>query len=114
MKPTVIQWKHYTLKAANGRALSYLTHAKPGLGPFAEASGASDDAALEALRSDLKDREAARPTDKSRNMTTPTQSEFKWALEALSFSDSVDGMLRALALAGPGGISVGELAEVAG
>ncbi len=114
MKPTIVDWNHYTLKAAGGRALAYLTHAKAGVGPFAEAKGKTDEAALEALQAELTNREAERPRDHGRKIQTPTQSEFEWAIEALDFSDPVDGMLRALALAGREGISAGELAEVAG
>ena len=114
MKPTVLTWRHYTIKAAGGRALAYLTHAKSGTGPFAEAEGATEQAATDALKQQLEAREAERPTDSTRDMQTPTRQEFAWALDVLSFSEPVESMMRALALAGDEGITLEELADVAG
>ena len=94
-------------------ARAFPKHSARSQGLMAEAKGASETDAIEALKSMLSEREsgrtAARRWEERSDLSVPTQEEFLEALQQTNLSASQRSMLKAQALAGEDGLFAVEI-----
>lgn len=87
-------------------------------GLIAEASGATEEAAIAALHAAIdareKDRIAARRTDEQTGTAVPSLEEYIEAIGQVSFTAPQKAMLLELSLAGPEGLAEGRMANAGG
>jgi hypothetical protein len=117
-KVLTARYGRYDLKAGpmggTFTARAFLRGARPGHGTTAEATGPSAEAALTALETLLRDREAAERQSRrlaSNGVLVPGPDAYRLALAVVRVHPNQWAMLNAHAAAGPNGLSATQLAR---
>ncbi|MFN3644170.1 MAG: hypothetical protein ACK4TB_14755 [Gemmobacter sp.] len=115
---TALRHGRYVVKARGGMARAFLHDARQGSGVMAEATAATDAAAIAAVTAALDSRDAERLAARRMHpaiaLPIPTAAEYAEALAVVAPTAAQTAMLRAHAAAGTAGLTATELADAAG
>jgi hypothetical protein len=121
---TIVQeeYRHYHIKAGrlSGEFVARAFQKPPVRmqGVIAEATGKSEEAAIEALKAKIEERDSQRHADRRweerSGIAVPQSEEFSEVLRQASFSGPQVALLRALALSGKEGLNSDQLTYAAG